>query len=90
MNAPMRTVRLMDRRPGEPKDEVKEVMGIRIDRDIPLPPRLIGKIDAALMALEIGESFEHTKRIGTRKKLAGKKFTIRRQPNGKYRVWRTK
>lgn len=87
MNAPVRTVHLLDRAPGKPL-ETREVAGIKIDKGIPLPPRLVGKIDAALMAMEVGESFEHTARIGTRKRLKGKKFTVRSQPNGKFRVWR--
>lgn len=84
----LRTVSLLDREPGKAY-ESREVAGVKLEKGIPLPPRVTGKIDAALMALEIGESFEHTARMGTRKKLHPKKFVMRKQPNGKYRVWRT-
>lgn len=89
MSAVLRDVRLLDREPGKAY-ESRQVGGIKIEKGIPIPDRVIGKIDAALMALDIGESFEHTARIGTRKKLGAKKFMMRRQPNGKYRVWRIK
>lgn len=87
-----RTVRNLDRRPGEPSNEVKEVRGVRIDRDVPLPSRQHwGKLDEVLMALEPGESFEHTSRVGSRKmRDKGKQFTQRRLPSGKYRIWRMK
>lgn len=93
MNAVMREVRLLDRKPGEPAKETKIVEGIRIDKNIPIPEKKIypARIDAALAALEVGESFEHTKRTKSRpEKHAGKKFTQRKLGPDRYRIWRVK
>ena len=85
MTLAVRTVRRLDER-----SETREVRGIRIDKDIPIPPKaqLVGKLDAVLSALEVGESFEHTARIGSRRKLPGRKFTQRQLGPKKWRIWR--
>lgn len=79
----VRTIRRLDER-----SETREVRGVRIDKDIPLPPRLVGKIDSVLSSLEVGESFEHTARIGSRSKVRGRKFTQRQVGPKKWRIWR--
>ena len=82
----IRTVRRLDE-----TSETKEVYGIRIDKGVPIPSRQpTGRVDAALLALEVGESFVHTARVGTRLKVRDKRFTQRRLPDGRYRIWRTK
>jgi hypothetical protein len=82
----VRTIRRLDER-----SETREVRGVRIDKDIPIPPKAqaVGKLDAVLEALEVGESFEHTSRVSSRKaKAPGKKFTQRQIGPKKWRVWR--
>jgi hypothetical protein len=73
----IRTVRLLDRRPGEgPKVDdppvvrtprPKTVAGIAIERDVPLPEPRGRETPAmqALLALEVGESFVHNGSVKT-------------------------
>lgn len=67
---------------------------IKIDKDVPL----VGdrRINWPMRIMEVGDSFEiPDKRLNTVKSLCnrvaknkGKKFTVRKQENGKYRCWR--
>lgn len=88
MTAALRTVRLLDREPGK-ATESRVVRGVTVETGVPMPSRQIGKIDSVLAAMHVGESFEHTARVCSRKPLPGRKFTQRLQPNGKWRIWRT-
>lgn len=85
----VRTIRRLDER-----SESREVNGIRIDKGIPIPPSKdrVGRIQAVLEALEVGESFEHTARFYRRKnpKTAGRSYTQRQLGPKKWRIWRTK
>lgn len=83
--AAIRTVRRLDER-----SETKEVCGVVIERDVPLPKRSPpGKLDSILNAMEVGESFVHHNRAFIRTKQAGRVFTMRKIGGGKYRIWRT-
>lgn len=84
MSAVLRTVRKLDGLP-----EVKEVCGVVIERGVPLPRRSpLGRLDAILAALEVGESFVHPNRAYIRTKQGSKVFTARKIHGGKYRIWR--
>lgn len=76
------------------KGKVKRVGEYVIEQGIPLPVRASPLVDA-LVALEVGESFVHRKRINVcaiRKAGAGKKFIQRCVVKGgaQHRIWRTK
>lgn len=94
----VRTVRLLDRRPGEPADETKEVAGIVIERHVPLaaiPHRPPAPIIQALRALEVGESFvwasqAKDQRLRVQSTHPGRGFASRKLPDGRFRIWRTK
>lgn len=71
-------------------------MIVRIDKDIPLPPRSVGRPTAKKYpwdTMEIGDSFLHQASYITattsaqRKALNGRKFSVRRMPDG-IRIWR--
>lgn len=96
MTSTLRTVRLLDRKPGEPGREEKIVAGITIETNVPLPdPRgHFSPVLEALLALQVNESFHtmrhprsslHSKRV----KKTGRTFTARDLGAGKgWRVWR--
>jgi hypothetical protein len=93
----MRTVRLLDRRPGETVNDCREVAGIVIESGIPLAmiPRQITAIVQALTALQVGDSlvWRHQAkdaRIRVQGKHKGRSFASRKLPDGRYRIWRVK
>ncbi len=75
------------------KGTEKRVGEYVIERGIPLPTRPSAIVDA-LVALEIGESFVHRKRINTyaiKKAGPGKRFQQRSIGKGpQHRIWRVK
>lgn len=91
--ASIRTVRRLDER-----SEVKEIAGVRIDKGIPVPPRITRAVAAVVMVLkgmEVGDSFvsnrnERDHRIKVKKE-TGREFVGRPLNGGKqWRIWRTK
>lgn len=91
----VRTVRLTDRRLGEPSNETREVAGYVIEKHVPLPkpaghPSPLVKV---LLAMEVGDSIVHRRRPNTAThskpvKKSGRTFTSRRLADGRYRIWR--
>ena len=89
---------MLDRAPGEPVDEIKEVAGIVIERGIPLadvPHKPPSPIVQALRALEVGESLvwasqAKDQRLKVQTKHPGRSFASRRLPDGRFRIWRIK
>lgn len=90
----IRTVRLLDRRPGEPANEVKEIHGVEIEAGIPLPEKrhTPGRLRQIMFALQVGESFVWPNRakIDSRVDAGGREYVTRILPDGKFRIWRTK
>jgi hypothetical protein len=95
MSGAVRTIRALDRRPGEPDREVKTVAGIPIERGVPISaPRTGSKVVQALLALEVGESFTYGPTVKTsvhskNVRASGRRFTLRRISDATFRVWRT-
>lgn len=71
-------------------------MKFTIEKGIPIPPthKSGDSLRATLQAMEVGDSFEHPgvknsgSIFGTASRLKPKKFSIRKQENGRIRVWR--
>lgn len=90
----VRTVRLLDRTPGQPSDDHARILfGVTLNRCGPPPPKKQQRhpIRAAMELMEVGESFLHSHRckdVCNALRASGKDFTSRRQPNGQYRIWR--
>jgi hypothetical protein len=87
----LRTVKLSNHRPGEPIDETKTIKGVTIERGIPMPPPRGSDLVAVLLALDVGESFLFKHQASTARaseKMKGRTFAARRQPDGRFRIWR--
>ena len=88
----VRTVRLIDRVPGEPANEEKAVRGVKIEKGIPIPgTHQRGKWKTVMDALEVGESFVDTvrRKLDSKDTIPGRVY-VSRKCSGGYRVWRTK
>ena len=84
---------LLDTRPGEPGREYMSIRGVRVEKGVPVPKtHQQGKWKTVLDALDVGDSFVHSKRVKLdgKAKIPGKEFTSRRLSDGKFRMWRTK
>ena len=79
----------------EPLPENESKQEIKIEKGIPLPP--LGRPPIyPWQEMEVGDSFLvssshnriHNIAYATNKHLSPKRFAVRRQPDGSYRVWR--
>ena len=99
----LRTVRLLDRRPGEPTNEVREVAGYILEKNVPLPRHAAGRFSPlldAILALEPGESLVDRTQAKEQRYKARKRhgkhvsFCVDKikegEHRGKYRIWRLK
>ncbi len=90
MTAQVRTIRH-----DEAKTEEKRVGGFLMERGIPLipPGQKAKKMLTVLLAMEVGESFLHTKRVkpGNFKQYLGERhYAVRQVAAGSFRCWRLK
>lgn len=92
----IRTVRLLDRAPGQRADDARTVAGYVIERGVPVPSSRSNRSElrAAIAALGVGESLvadtvPHD--ILTRQRLEhpDRGYTQRKLKTGGWRVWRT-
>lgn len=86
MTAAVRTIRKLDDLP-----EIKTIRGVVIEKGVPIPRKQpVGRLDEVLLTMEVGESFVHTSRLGSRRKLKERVFTTRQLGPKKFRIWRMK
>jgi hypothetical protein len=91
-----RTVRLLDRRPGQPADDARTVAGYVIEKGVPLPKARdhTARQKEALLALAVGDSIvfpDQAKdaRAALRKSHPEREFTRRRVKGSTgQRIWR--